>query len=111
MIKQILTATIVVLLAACQANDIEPKNTEMLAGGWQQTEISAEIKKAATFALEQLGKPAVEISSISDIQQQVVAGMNYSFLMKLSDKTQYLTTVYQDLENNLKVTKSEKISD
>lgn len=99
-----------VALSACKSTDNNTMNAnENLAGGWQSSAVSKEITAAAEFAKQYLNKADIDITSISDIEQQVVAGMNYSFLLKLADNSEYLMKVFHDLDDKFHVTESQKI--
>lgn len=112
---KLLLVTAMLSLSACTSIDealIEPTMTEQtpqLAGGWHNAALNNEISQAVAFAKQYLNKQDVATTSISKVKQQVVAGMNYSFLLKLADNSEYFMKVYQDLENNYQVTESEKI--
>ena len=87
-------------LTGCQTAATTTKESEYhLAGGWYAGEVNKEVRQAALFARKELNKAHHNIQKIDDIQQQIVAGVNYQFTMLLADNSKYQLKVYLDLEN------------
>lgn len=84
------------LLTSCMTTK-ELSSTPVIAGGYQTTEITNEIKAAALFAVQTQTKrenKKLELVEILNATQQVVAGMNYKFELSVkSGEMLYHATV------------------
>ncbi len=103
---------LLITLAGCQTPSVTTKKSELhLAGGWYAAEMNEDVKQAALFARKELNKEQYNIQAIEDIQQQIVAGINYQFTMLLADKSTYHITVYYDLEKQFHLVQSTRINE
>ena len=105
----LLFAVICLPIASCiQRNNLLLK--PVIAGGYADTEVNEEIKKAALFAVEtqlRREKKSFELLKISKVRQQVVAGMNYQFELTLKNgETHYQAAaiVFQSLKAGYELT-------
>ncbi|WP_086984354.1 cystatin domain-containing protein [Vibrio aphrogenes] len=111
MYKNILAiSTITLAMTACSATPptenpeltMKCETVKSMPGGWQEAEISAEVKQSALLAVASLeGNHSVK--SIQRAQQQVVAGMNYKVEFTIEDDTTYTAKVYKDLKGQYKI--------
>jgi len=78
-------------------------------GGWNAgRKDDPAVKAAAGFAAGQLpGAPKVK--SIDEVNQQVVAGMNYRLELTLSDASRWEVTVYRRFNGEMQMTNSMKL--
>lgn len=79
-------------------------DAEQLVGGWQDGQVTDEVRAAADFALNTLDDKNLRVKSIEAVKQQVVAGMNYDIWFKASNDTLWNAIVYVDLEQNMQLT-------
>ncbi|NME71582.1 cystatin domain-containing protein [Flammeovirga aprica] len=91
----------VFLFASCQNSkkDTSQKQSEQLAGGWAESEITPEVKEAVNFVLAEMNTSS-PLKKIESAQLQVVAGINYKVIFSLKDNTVWKAKVYRDLEGN-----------
>ncbi len=106
--------TMIVLIAviSCKpktnSNNSNANNTEQIAGGWIETEMYSTIQEALNLAINELQIES-EISEVTSIKQQVVSGMNYEISFKLKSNETWIVVVYKNLDNELKLTKADKL--
>ncbi|MCW3834630.1 cystatin domain-containing protein [Sphingomonas canadensis] len=92
------------------SEQIEPQ--AMVPGGWGAADAAdPEVKAAADFALAQLNRPGATIAAIGNPRQQVVAGMNYGFVLTLSDGTRWDVTVYARFDGTKQLTAAKQVKD
>lgn len=78
-----------------------------IAGGNSATSpYSPEVKAAAQFAANAMGR---KVTKILKAESQVVAGMNYHMLLALDDGSEYQVTVYRDLQKKMKLSALQRV--
>ncbi len=95
------------------APEVTPALPEMpMTGGYAPASLEDErVKAAQAVAVAEITKregAAPMIDSV-EAQQQVVAGMNYSFTIKAAGGATYSVTVFHSLEDKLEVTDYAKV--
>ena len=83
-----------------------------IAGAYADTSAtSKEVKRAARFAVQRHGLRTdnkVTLVSVIKAESQVVAGLNYRLVLRVSNRRRHRSTVtvvvYQDLKNKLSLT-------
>lgn len=108
----ILAAT--ALMAGCSAipgygTSNASDTTPVMAGGWGPAS-GAEVDKAAAFALSQLNRGNATITTITEAKQQVVAGMNYSMKLTLSDGSLWQVVVYKRFDGTMELTSANALA-
>ncbi len=84
----------------------------MITGGYGPASLDNEwVKAAQAVAVNEIyrvDKTSATVQTV-EVQQQVVAGMNFRFDITLSDNSRFGVTVYRDLQGGMQVTKFEKL--
>lgn len=80
-----------------------------VAGGWSAAEVTPEIEEIAVWAFNQLDIPGAELAEIENVQQQVVAGMNYRMDLVFMDGRRFRVTVYRRFDGERRLTNSDEI--
>ena len=101
------------LMAGCSAlpgyGANSASDTPVMTGGWGPAK-GADVDAAAAFALGQLNRGNATITTISDAKQQVVAGMNYSMKLSLSDGSQWQVVVYKRFDGMMELTSANALA-
>jgi len=80
------------------------KKERKLAGGWSETEVTPEAKKALDFVLQQMNTSA-KLDKIISVKTQIVKGRNFDIDFQLDNGEVWNTIVYVDLDGSMKMTK------
>lgn len=80
-----------------------------IVGGFSAIEVTPEVTKAAEFALGELKIPADQLDHVEQAKQQVVAGMNYNFVLVLKDGRKFRVQVWAKLDRSHALTSSEEL--
>ena len=75
-----------------------------LAGGWNETEITPDVKKAVNYVLSMMNTSA-KLGKIVSVKTQIVKGRNFDIDFQLDNGELWNTIVYMDLEGSFKMTK------
>lgn len=98
------------LLSGCAAAQDGPAApSDARVGGWSASTVTPEVTKAAEFALGELKISADRLERIEGAEKQVVAGMNYRFVLVLKDKHQWRVTVWSKLDGSHELTAREEV--
>ncbi|MES2989136.1 MAG: cystatin domain-containing protein [Pseudomonadota bacterium] len=100
-------AATVLLSGTVQAQDAPARAP--IVGGWSASTVTPQVSSAATFALAELKLPAESLDRIEKVERQVVAGMNYRFVLVLKDKRKLSVTVWSKLDGSHELTESKEI--
>jgi len=73
--------------------------SEMLAGGWNESEVDEPVKDAVAFLLNRMNTSS-ELKEIIRVKKQVVNGMNYDITFELENGEIWNAIVYRDLSGN-----------
>ncbi|APP06022.1 cystatin domain-containing protein [Vibrio harveyi] len=78
-------------------------NTENLAGGWSQGEVTPEAQQALDFVLGQMNT-AAKLKEILSVRTQVVNGINYAIEFEMDNGEVWNTIVYRSLKGDMEMT-------
>ena len=100
----VIVAISTVSLSACAAPTLETVTEgPTITGGWSATAVTPEVIAAAEFAKGQIAAADVTITSLGEVETQVVAGRNYRFTMNLSDGQFVKVAVWQKLDGSMEL--------
>jgi opacity protein-like surface antigen len=91
----------------------EPPVNIPVTGGYGPASLDdAQVKEASDFAVSEIYKrdPTRALVESVTAEQQVVAGMNYNFEIKMSGGATFHVTVHRNLQNEMSIGDYEKVS-
>ncbi|MBU6268668.1 MAG: hypothetical protein KGN34_14070 [Sphingomonadales bacterium] len=81
-----------------------------IVGGWSVVAATdPEVRAAADAALVGLQRRHARVARIEAASRQVVAGMNYRLTLRLSDRSRWDVTVWQQLSGQWQVTAKQRL--
>ena len=93
-----------------ESESSKPDKPTNVVGGWSQAEINDDVKKAASFALKEIGTP-YEIKEILEVKTQIVSGKNYDITFALENDEKWNVIVYRNLKNEYSLLKSTNLKE
>lgn len=108
--KLLLISAAALSVAACSSQQptenpelkVKCQSVKAMPGGWKDAEVTPEAKQSALLAAASL-EGSHTVKEIISVQQQVVAGMNYSVVFSIDDDTVYVAKVYRNLQGQYKI--------
>lgn len=90
------------ILCACQSGEKSNNDTSSpkLAGGWNETDITDEVKEATDFVIKRMNTSS-KLKSIDEARVQIVNGKNYEITFTLENNEQWKTQVYRTLKGEM----------
>lgn len=115
MIRFVTAAALPLALIACQAQPkpepLQPPKP-MIVGGYASADLkSPQVMAAQKVAVDEIYKRDPQRGIVEKVtaEQQVVAGMNYRFDIKMTGANHYKITVFKPLQGEMGVTAFEKL--
>lgn len=111
--RRLLLIAVAALASACTGTTEAAAPKPPLAGGYQSASASDETVKAAeTLAVAEIYKRDPQRGIVEQVtrEQQVVAGMNYRFTIKMTGVNSYRIVVFKPLQGEMVVTGYEKLA-
>jgi hypothetical protein len=104
----------VILTASCAADPADPVNSPVVGGYSPADAGNADVSAAEKMAVDEIYRREPQRSIVENVtrEQQVVAGMNYRFTIKISGMNSYRVVVFKPLpgQGAMSVTGFEKLS-
>ncbi len=103
---RLLLVGLMTVLIAGSGHASEPTMT----GGWSSSPnatYESELPPIARFAVNHLPKPHARLKHIDQVEQQVVAGMNYRMLLTLADRKRWKVVVWKKLDGTMQMISAE----
>ena len=85
----------------------------MIVGGYGPADLaSPDVKAAEKLAIDEIYRREPQRGLVENVtrEQQVVAGMNYRFSVKMTGQNAYRIVVYKPLQGEMQVSSFEKLS-
>jgi hypothetical protein len=79
-------------------------------GGWSLAAVDDNVRAVAAFAVPSLGRPDAALKSIDVARRQVVAGMNYSLDLVLTDGSVWRAQIFRGLDGKMKFIQARELS-
>jgi hypothetical protein len=100
-------------LAACATPPSGEPPAPPIVGGYSAADLNDEgVKAAQKVALDEIYKrnPTRALVEKATVERQVVAGMNYRFVIHMSGEASYRVVIFRGLQGTMSVTSYEKLS-
>lgn len=111
MTKRLILGTGALMLVAASATGETPvMPAPPVVGGWSELRpADPELIAAARYVVPRLGRPRARLQRIEGGERQVVSGMNYRMVLRLSDRSRWRAQVWRKLDGSYALTRSEII--